>query len=174
MHAVRIFALWLLTSLLLFNRETLAQNATVTGATMTWYGVYTVGESKEVKDAESASGTRRIATGISPPRINNDRIPLAANTRFGFGYELVGRPSNAPVTLKYVFKFPPPGVRDVATGQMKLVEEATWPNLAIGRKDLFIGRFLATEQSAPAGAWTLQVWHDKRMLLEKSFTVEPR
>src|SRR5262245_43213177 len=108
-QATRTLMLAILASLLLFTQEVLSQDATVTGATMTWYGVYTVGDSKEVSD-----GTRREAKGISPPRANTDRIPIVANTRFGFGYEVVGSPSNATVNLRYVYKMPPPGMHDDA------------------------------------------------------------
>jgi hypothetical protein len=87
------------------------------------------------------------------------------------GYELIGGPANALVALKYVTKFPPPGIPDASTGQLKLVKQNTYAGLGIGRKDLFCGEYFGEYKNPPAGTWTLQVWYDDRMLLEKSFTV---
>jgi hypothetical protein len=168
---MRTFLLGLLAALLLFNHQTLAQTAVVTGARMTWYGIYTVGKTTIVKDPTSATGTKAISSGISPPSTNVDRIPLNADTHFGFGYELIGGPANALVALKYVTKFPPPGILDASTGQLKLVKQNTYAGLGIGRKDLFCGEYFGEYKNPPAGTWTLQVWYDDRMLLEKSFTV---
>jgi hypothetical protein len=169
---MRAFLLGLLASLFLFNHQSLAKTAVVTGARMTWYGNYTVGKTTIVKDPTSVTGTKSVSSGISPPSSNVDRIPLKADTRFGFGYELIGGPANELVALKYVTKFPPPGIHDASTGQLKLIKQNTYSGLGVGQKDLFCGEYFGEYKNPPAGMWTLQVWYGERMLLEKSFTVE--
>jgi hypothetical protein len=171
---MRTLLLGLSTSLLLFTQQVSAQTPVVTGARMTWYGNYAAGKTTVVKDPASVTGTKVISSAISPPSTNTDRIPLVSDGRFGFGYELIGGPANAQVALKYITKFPPPGVRDAATGQLKLVKQNTYRDLAIGRKDLFCGEYLGEFKDPPAGTWTLQVWYGDRMLLEKSFAVGNR
>jgi Domain of unknown function (DUF3859) len=168
---MRTFFLGLVTSLLLYNHQILAQTTVLTGARMTWYGSYAPAETKLVKDPSSTAGTRRVSSGISPPSTNTDRIPFLSNSRFGFGYQLIGSPPNGEVDLKYVTKVPAPGVVDPDTGRRKMVLQSTYPRLALSRKDLFCGEYLGDYKDPPAGVWTLQVWHGDRMLLEKSFTV---
>jgi len=168
---MRRLLLGLSASLLLFNQPISAQTAVVSGARMTWYGNYAAGKTKVVKDPASVTGTKVISSAISPPSTNTDRIPLVSDARFGFGYELIGSPADALVALKYITRFPPPGVRDAATGRLKRVKENTYRDLAVGRKDLFCGEYFGEFKDPPAGTWTLQVWYGDRMLLEKSFAV---
>ena len=44
-----------------------------------------------------------------------------------------------------------------------------WDGLAINRQDLFIGQLL--DPDSATGTYTLQLWHNSGMLLEKSFIV---
>jgi hypothetical protein len=157
--------------LLAFNHATAPPKTVVTGARITWYGNFTFAKETEVDEPKAATGKKDILSGIVPPAVNTDRIPFIADTWFGFGYELIGHPADALVTLKYVTKIPPPGLPDAVTGQMKFVSESIWPDLAIGRKDLFRATSLGSLEDTPAGIWTLQIWYEDRMLLEKSFTV---
>lgn len=168
---MRALVLSVLIAFLAFNQATSPPKAVVTGARMTWFGSFTIDKAKEVDEPSAATGQRDILTGIVPPLVNTDRIPFKADTWFGFGYELVGHPPDALVTLKYITKIPAPGLPDAVTGQLKLVSESNWPDLAIGRKDLFRGFTLGSLENTPTGKWILQVWHDDRMLLEKSFIV---
>jgi hypothetical protein len=168
---LRAFAFGLLAALLAFNHQSAPPKTVVTGARMTWFGSFTFAKGTEVDEPKAATGKKNILSGILPPAISSDRIPFVADTWFGFGYELTGHPPDALVTLKYVTKIPPPGLPDAVTGQMKLVSESQWPGLAIGRKDLFRATSLGSLEDTPTGIWTLQVWYEDRMLLEKSFTV---
>jgi hypothetical protein len=141
---------------------------TVTGAQMTWYGNYTVERVTEQKDSGSATGTKNVIGGIVAPAADSDVIRAVPGTRFGFGYRLIGPSSDAVATVRHVYKMPPPGIAD-ATGQRKVADESTYPDLGLDRKDLFIGRYIAGD--FPTGTWTLQLWYRDRMLAEKSFTV---
>src|SRR5579863_10117171 len=106
----------LLAAMLLFGGETAAQTTVVTGAQITWYGSYAPAKTRLVKDPASTAGVRRISSGILPPSTNTDRIPFAPNARFGFGYRLIGSPTNGSVSLRYVTKVPAPVIRDAKTG----------------------------------------------------------
>ena len=137
----------------LSNDESWAQGGTVTGATMTWYGVYTVATST------NASPTKTISTGITPPAVNNDHVTLAKTTiRIGYGYRLIGSPPTAQVAFTYRTIFPDGRYQD-----------NIYDGLAINRQDLFIGQLL--DPDSATGTYTLQLWHNGGMLLEKSFVV---
>lgn len=131
-----------------------AQGASVTGATMTWYGVYTVASSTNV------SATKTVSKGITPPSANNDHITLSTKDtiRVGYGYRLIGSPPTAEVALTYRTIFPDGRYQD-----------NIYDGLAINRQDLFIGQLI--DPDGATGTYTLQLWHNSGMLLEKSFVV---
>lgn len=140
---------WLLLCLVLMTGKVFAQQ--VTGAEITWYGVYTAASDERTSE-------KTISRGITPPDTDNDRIPMVSGTRFGYGYKLTGSPGSAQVTLKYIIKVPSEN------------DEVTyWPGLAINRTDLFIGYIF--DSSSPTGMYILQVWYGTRLLAEKSFNV---
>lgn len=168
---MRALLFGLLIGLLAFNHQSAPQKVVVTGARMTWFGPFTFAKETEVDEPSAATGKKDILSGIAPPAVNSDRVAFVAGAWFGFGYELIGHPSNGLVTLRYVTKIPPPGLRDAETGELKLVSESKWPNLAIGRTDLFRATSLGDLEGVPTGTWLLQVWYGERMLLEKSFVV---
>ncbi|HTV38887.1 MAG TPA: hypothetical protein VMF12_20840 [Xanthobacteraceae bacterium] len=145
---------FLLTFLLspLCGHESWAQS--VTGATMTWYGVYTVASSTDV------SPTKTVSKGITPPAANNDHVSLGQkdNIRVGYGYRLIGSPGTAEVALTYRTIFPDGRYQD-----------NIYDGLAINRQDLFIGQIL--DPDSATGTYTLQLWHNSGMLLEKSFII---
>ena len=161
----------LLVTLLASEHEAAAQSVVITGARMTWYGAFTVGRGRGAKDLGDGTGVQVQGSAVRPPMVNSDRIPFSADAKFGFGYVLIGEPANAHVRLRYVIKIPPPGAVDMASGSRKLTDEGAYPDLRLGRGDLFIGESLADFKDPPAGAWTVQLWHDDHMLLERTFTV---
>lgn len=152
--AMLAFALVVGTGAVIFPPALQAQGASVTGATMTWYGVYTAATTTSV------SSTKAIDTGVKPPATNSDRVNLVANDSvlFGYGYRLIGSPPTALVSMTYRTIFPD------GTHQDNVYER-----LAINRKDLFIGERLGSGNDT--GKYTLQLWHNGGMLLEKTFTV---
>jgi hypothetical protein len=137
----------------LSNHVGWAQSASVTGATMTWYGVYTFAHSTNV------GGTKSVGTGITPPAANSDHVTVGKDTiTFGYGFKLIGSPPTGLVALTFRTIFPDGRNQD-----------NVYDRLAINRPDLFIGQFLSP--TGQTGTYTLQVWHNSGMLLEKSFTV---
>jgi hypothetical protein len=156
--------------LLLFHPTASAQQPSVTGARMLWYGIYQAGSTSVIEDKTTATGTRTISTGIAPPQINSDRIPAALNTRFGFGYALTGSPADALAGITYVRVFPPAGIVDPKTGE-RHTSSRTEGTFRVDRTDLFIGYLFTDNIELVPGVWLFQVWSGSRKLLEKSFTV---
>ncbi len=138
----------------LSNQASWAQGGSVTGATLTWYGVYTVASSTSV------SATKTVSKGVTPPSANSDRVTLSTKDtiRMGYGYRLIGSPGSAEVALTYRTIFPDGRYQD-----------NIYDGLAINRQDLFIGQLL--DPDSATGMYTLQLWHNSGMLLEKSFNV---
>ena len=147
-----------------------AQQASVSSARLLWYGVYQAGSTSVIEDKTSATGTRTISTGITPPQVNSDRIPAALNTRFGFGYALTGSPANGTAGITHVRVFPPAGIVDPKTGERHTTERLQ-TNFRIDRNDLFIGYLFDHEIQLVPGIWLFQVWSGDQKLLEQSFTV---
>jgi hypothetical protein len=167
---MRTFVLALCAGSLLWNAAAIAQNASVAGATITWYGNFKPGKIETVPDAGTSPGKKDIVTKLTPPSTNSDRIIAVAPSQFGFGYVLNGRPATAVIKIRHVRKMPAPGMIDQKTGEAVLTN-TTFVNASIDRKDLFIGQAINNPASLPIGQWTLQVWYGDKLLAEKSFTV---
>src|SRR6185437_522475 len=145
-----------------------AQNATATGANITWYGTFTVKKTTEIKDRSISTGTRFDET-LDQPQANSDRIVLRDGLRFGFGFTLSGRPATGIARIRYVYKYPAPGI-DRGGDKPQLSDEVPG-NFKINRKDLYIGWTVGSLQGLPEGVWTFQVYAADRLLAEKSFSV---
>jgi hypothetical protein len=167
---MRKFLLVALSCLLACIPRAYAQEASIAGATMLWYGVYTAGSTAVIADPATPTGTRTVSTGITPPNINSDRIPAILNTRFGIGYVLDGTPADGVARIRHVHTFPPGGIVNPATAETNFSEQGEY-NFAINRKDLFTGYLFERDFTLVPGVWKFEVWNGDRLLLEKSFTV---
>jgi hypothetical protein len=162
--------LGLLASLATMNHAAAAETVVINSARITWYGAFTISKGRRITEPGGTNGQVQ-STAVRPPMVNSERIAFAPDAKFGFGYVLNGQPANARVQLRYVIKIPPPGAVEAATGQNKLVDEGTYPDLRVGRGDLFLGESLAQFKDPPPGPWTVQLWYEDRLLLEKTFTL---
>ncbi len=167
--AIRAIVFAVLSLTLLAGQSAQAQQATVTGATMLWYGIYTVRQAKQIKDPNSASGVRWESSGIVGPDTNSDRIALRDNIRFGFGYNLLGRPRGKVVPVVHVTYLP--SADDANNAGKNTRPDRTNYDLAIGQDGLFIGRKIENAAASPTGIYKFQVWHNNRILLEKLIAV---
>lgn len=154
--------LWLAVGLLAISPA----SAQTIRAVELWYGLYTVEDVQIVQDPASPGGQRRVGGRIKEPAENSSRVPHVPGSYFGFGYRLTGANPGEPVTVRHLQLIPPPGLRD-SRGQYHDRLERTL-NLSTGR-DLFIG--LSMGDSTPLGIWTMQVWHEDRLLIERRFEV---
>jgi hypothetical protein len=167
---VRRLPITILSFFLLFPHPVWAQEASVTGARMLWYGVYQAGSTTTIEDKASPTGRRTVSSGIVPPKVSSDRIPAILNTRFGFGYVLMGSPANAVAKMRHVRNFPAGGIVNPKTGQRYFKEQVEL-NLGVSQKDLFIGYLFEENFTLVPGVWHFEVWNGNRKLLEKRFTV---
>ncbi len=166
---MRISSRLLLLAFLAIGEPAFAQQAHVTGATITWYGNMTA-TTKTVKDPDNATGERYIGTNSVPPTTNSDQIRLTPNTSFGFGFTLVGTPKGATVELVEAVKYPSPGMPDVSTGALKLSDQAPFTyTIGPGNNIFFV--IGADPSKWPTGVWTLQLVNGGTVLAEKSFTL---
>ena len=166
----RALALAVLALFLLCPRAALAQQATVSEARLTWYGVYQTRHDTAVEDKSTINGRRVVSTGIAPPAVNSDQIPAVLHTRFGFGFTLSGAPPGGLVSLRVVRKFPPPGLVESRTSARRLSEESEIV-LGVDQKDLFIGYLFEEAEELVPGPWSIALWRSDRLLVEKSFTI---
>jgi hypothetical protein len=142
-----------------------AQNS----AKIDWYGVYTSKDSQEIKDPTSPTGKRYVTTPI-PPASNSLDIPADDTTRFGFSYTVNGR-SGGQVTVKHVYRFPPPGMPDAATGAFRTTYERTREN-NIGESVLIGWSFDgAPPERIVFGEWSMEVWQGNRIIAQRKFNV---
>src|SRR5262245_15070250 len=104
--SIRPSAVGLAIATVLVAWSTQAQNhpptVAINGAAILWYGIYEADTATKEADATAPGGSRLTAANARPPRVNSDRIELADNIRFGFGYRLDGQPKGAVVQVKTV------------------------------------------------------------------------
>ncbi len=142
--------------------------AQVTSGRVIWYGIYTVSKSQEIKDPTSPTGSRYVSTPVAP-RSSAETIP-GKQLRFGMSYALNGK-AGVQVTVKHVYRFPPPGMPDTATGGPRTTYEFVRKD-NIGEPVLMGWSFEgATPEQIVLGEWIFEVWTGNRKVVEKHFTV---
>lgn len=140
-------------------------------AEMIWYGLYTSGDLRSVDDPSSPTGKKHFSTGVKGPAVNSDRIAIAPSgiTSFGFGYRLSGVPNGTNVRTIHIIRFPGKGVPARGGG---LQETSTTVDQDTVGQDVHIGwRLNGSESKEYEGVWTLQVWSEQKLLLERKFTI---
>jgi hypothetical protein len=96
-------------------------------------------------------------------------IPARIGLTFGIRGKLVGQPSGAKVALKKVTRFPPPGIRNSATGKMQSSEDESIIG-TIGAEFFTDGRFDDPDEMIP-GNWVIEIWYENQRLAQQQFTV---
>ncbi len=159
----------LFAAFLMFGQSASAQQASVTGAKINWFGNYTA-KAKEIKDSDISTGQHYIESGTVAPKANSDQITLTPGTKFGFGFALTGKPLNSRVVLRQVYKYPAPGMPNGGTGTFKRSDELPF-TYTIGTGNM-MGYSIGNEAPKwPAGVWTFQLWSGTNLLAEKNFTL---
>jgi hypothetical protein len=96
-------------------------------------------------------------------------IPARIGTNFGFRYKIVGHPQGGRVNLKFVTRFPPPGIRDTSTNKTILkIERLATQN--IGEVNYHGGSFDEAGDMVQ-GKWVIEIWDGSQKLAEQEFTV---
>jgi hypothetical protein len=132
----------------------------------TEYGIYTVDREIQGRDAlginrAGASNVRHAATMRT--------IPAQIGTTFGFRYKLIGKPYDAPVDLRKVVIFPPPGIIPSRSAKPIAQDEFTL-HTRIGQTS-YASYTLEDSFELVPGNWTIEIWHGNRKLATQSFKV---
>lgn len=111
---------------------------------------------------------------VQPGKIRRyfSRRPAAAarpGTAFGMTVKVVGQPVGAPVTLRWVWKTPRPGVKDEKTGKVTRVIEEEVPS-KIGDRIQHNYEFREQAQIVK-GNWNAEIWNGRRRLAVRRFAI---
>ena len=156
--ACQLFICCVLTSSLLAQEE-----VRVTGAKVTEVGIY---RARVLTSQTNAAGV--TLQGIDDFRLlrSTTNVPARIGVRFGFRYEILGTPTNAPITLTMVAKHPP--IKNAQSGKMETQD--TYPlNSWLGKT--YTSNTLDEPSDLVPGQWTFEVWHQGAKLCEQSFQV---
>lgn len=137
----------------------------VTGAKITEIGIY---QAQVITDETNKAGVK--LQGIDEFKLlkSTTKVPARIGIRFGFRYEILGTPANAPIILTMVGTHPP--IKNAKTGKLETKETyqlRSW----IGKT--YTSNSLDTESDLVAGEWGFEVWHEGKKLCEQTFTVVP-
>ena len=91
-------------------------------------------------------------------------------TVFGVKFRVMGRPHNAGVSLRAVWRIPEPGITNPKTGNTYRQDISEF-TVSIGEERTRAFGFDEPWEIA-RGIWTLELWQGDRKLLEQSFTIE--
>ena len=145
----------------LFSQEAVQ----VTGAKVTEVGIYS---SKVITDQTNAAGVKLQGLDEFKLVMNTTNIPARVGTRFGFRYEILGVPANAPIILSMIARHPP--IKNSTTGRTETTDSyrlKSW----IGKT--YTSGSLDEPSDCVPGPWTFEVWYGGKMLCEQSFLVVP-
>jgi hypothetical protein len=134
-------------------------------------GIYS-GINREAVPEAGVAGGQRVKSANLKLESNTDRVPARVGTMFGFRYQIFGQPLGEPVPLKFVTRFPRPGVQVPGSREQPVTtNEYTLPR-TIG--DVFYRGYGFDEAwELVPGVWTFEIWSGDDKLVEKTFTVTP-
>jgi len=121
-----------------------------------------------VKDPATASGARNEYTDVSVGRIT-DRIPRRRGLTFGVTVGVDG-PAGEIIKLRFIRRYPPPGLRYPGTGETVTHEEVATECRA--------GRSLQTwftfdaRHEILSGTWSFEFWDGQTKLVQQEFVVD--
>jgi hypothetical protein len=110
-------------------------------------------------------------TGITLPKFVDTslRVPGKVGTRFGLRIRVVGRPADAHVTLREIWRLPRPGARDPSTGRNYL--EVTTDFQARMSEAFVRGYSFDQAWQIVPGEWLIEIWDGVRKMHSHRFTV---
>jgi hypothetical protein len=156
--AYRLFLIWTLPLSLLAQEE-----VRVIGAKVTEVGIY---QAQVLTDQTNAAGVKLQGLDEFKLLKSTTNVPARIGIRFGFRYEILGTPTNAPITLTMVGKHPP--MKNATTGKIEIRETYSLRSW-IGKT--YTSNSLDEKSDLVPGQWTFEVWHQGKKLCEQSFLV---
>ncbi len=156
---------FLVVGVMLLGSAAVAQ--TVERIEITNPGVYRI-ERGAVEDAPTtALGRFNVVKGQTLVE-RTTRIPGLLDVNMGMNFEMIGQPKGEVVTIRYVTRFPPKGLRDPA-GKVHYTSEVERQHV-IGEV-LFRSYSFDEPWEIVEGTWTLEFWYRGRMLASQKFEV---
>ena len=137
----------------------------VTGARITEVGIYS---SKVITDQTNIAGVKLQGLDEFKLLLNTTNIPARVGVRFGFRYEILGMPANAPIISSMVIRHPP--IKNSTTGR---TETSDSYRLKSWMGKTYTSGSLDEPSDCVPGPWTFEVWYGGKMLCEQSFLVVP-
>jgi hypothetical protein len=132
------------------------------------YGLYTANTDSRRAEPNTATGTVSMISNIQHA-VTTLTVPAQQGVRFGYRFVVAGAPAGAAVPLHMVTVFPPPGLTNPATQQLKARSEYD-VTVPIGTTE-FRGYNLTNDWEVVPGIWKIQVWYQGQMLAQQEFTV---
>jgi hypothetical protein len=146
-----------------------AQTPTVERVDVTERGIYTA---VPVRAAQpSAEGVSHTVVDSIKLAAQTHEIPLQKGVSFGFRYVIVGAPSGAPVSLRKVVIYPPPGAHK--PGSSAPLTTTGWNDIRPVGSEGFVLYSLDDDWEVIPGEWTLEVWVSGRKLASQTFHLKP-
>ena len=141
----------------------------VIGIEIESFGIYHAEIKGVIPNRNTGSGFSNEIGGISLAE-RTDCIPVRKGLVFGLTVVPAGQAKGLPVNLRYIWRFPPPGLKNPQTGTTCLYDELS-REFEFGRADIITYGFDADFEMLP-GQWQFEIWDGQRMLAEKSFQME--
>ena len=137
----------------------------MTSAKVTEVGIY---QAQVITAQTNATGVKLQGLDEFKLLRSTTNVPARVGVRFGFRYEILGTPPNAPVVLTMVVMHPP--LRNAATGKTE-VKDSYQLRSRIGQT--YTSNSLDEESDLVPGIWTFEVWYKGEKLCAQSFRVVP-
>ena len=125
---------------------------------------------KEIGQTNLPNTAARTHTEMSKMKLvqRTTTIPAKLGTIFDFRYRVIGEPRGASAKLRFVTRYPSPGIKDPATGNPSMRDEYSSEKELGG--EYFAGYTLEDNRELLPGTWTFEIWQNDRKLAEQSFT----
>jgi hypothetical protein len=146
-----------------------AETAQIDRIEITEVGIFAAQDAKIIGAPNSVTGTLRNVQDIKLAE-STTQVPAQLGLRFGFRYKVLGTPVGATANLKFVIKFPEPGVRNPDTGMTSSHTEFILTN-TLGEEPFTDGYGFDHPWELVPGEWIFEIWRGSRKLAEQSFTV---
>jgi len=140
----------------------------VDGATVSNPGIYSLSVMTDIPDPNTAAGIRHTVGDLTLVT-RTTTIPARIGVHFGFYFTVNGASEGGNVQVRYVNRFPGPGLTNPGTGETTHEEEYS-QDVAIGGSN-YKGWSFDHDYELVPGRWTFEIWYGDRKIAEQSFDV---
>jgi Domain of unknown function (DUF3859) len=130
------------------------------------YGIYSVDRRVQGRDAR---GINQATAANVQHAATTKEIPARIGTTFGFRYKIVGKPDEAPITLRRIVVFPAPGLQPSSSSK-PLARDEFAVQASVGETNYMFYTLEDAFELVP-GIWAIEIWYGNRKLAAQSFTV---